>query len=225
MSLETTAAHPGAAGPSALRGVTPQGSVLPERDGPERQSELRLLERWAPTVFAGRDTLEVAAGAGYWTRFIAPQTHSLLATDGEASALALARQRVCSAKVQFAVADALALPASLGQFDGAFSGFWLSQLPRTARQAFLASLHARLQPGAKVLLLDQRYVPGTSHPISDTDDDGNTYQTRRGADGSVHRVLRNFPSGDELLAMIAGLGAQAVLHQWKFFWALCYEVA
>lgn len=191
---------------------------------PERQQELRLLERWVPTVFAGRRVLEVAAGTGYWTRFIAPQTVSLLATDATEQALAVARKRVVSRKVSFALADAYALPAELGRFEAAFAGFWLSHVPKSRLGEFFAGLHARLEPGAKVLLLDNRFVAGSNHPITDTDDEGNTYQTRRLQNGSVHKVLKNFPSGDELLAMIAGLGAGTVLHQWQYFWALAYEV-
>jgi demethylmenaquinone methyltransferase/2-methoxy-6-polyprenyl-1,4-benzoquinol methylase len=192
---------------------------------PERQQELRLLERWVPTVFAGRRVLEVAAGTGYWTRFIAPQATSLLATDATAQALALASKRVISGKVRFALADAYALPAELGRFDAAFAGFWLSHVPKSRLADFFAGLHARLEPGAKVLLLDNRFVAGSNHPVSEVDAEGNTYQMRRLQNGSVHKVLKNFPSGDELLAMIAGLGVVGtVLHQWQYFWALAYEI-
>jgi hypothetical protein len=37
-------------------------------------------------------------------------------------------------------------------------------------------------------------------------------------------VLKNFPDGDELLAMVDGFAADTVLHQWRYFWALAYEV-
>jgi demethylmenaquinone methyltransferase/2-methoxy-6-polyprenyl-1,4-benzoquinol methylase len=227
MSLETT--RPGTEGShreATLRDYyavrAPEYDLVYEK--PERQSELRLLERWVPTVFAGRRVLEVAAGTGYWTRFIAPQTTSLLATDATEQALAVARKRVVSRKVSFALADAYALPAELGHFEAAFAGFWLSHVPKGRLADFFASLHARLEPGAKVLLLDNRLVAGSNHPIVDTDAEGNTYQTRRLQNGSVHRVLKNFPSGDELLAMVAGIGAGIVLHQWQYFWALAYEM-
>jgi demethylmenaquinone methyltransferase/2-methoxy-6-polyprenyl-1,4-benzoquinol methylase len=223
MSLETT--QPGAEG--TLRDY--YAARAPEYDRvyekPERQHELRLLERWVPTVFAGRRVLEVAAGTGYWTRFIAPQTTSLLSTDATDQTLAVGRKRVVSRKVTFALADAYALHDELGRFDGAFAGFWLSHVPKSRLGEFFASLHARLEPGAKVLLLDNRFVAGSNHPITETDAEGNTYQTRRLQNGSVHKVLKNFPSGEELLAMVAGLGVVGtVLHQWQYFWALGYEV-
>ena len=177
----------------------------------QRRAELRLLERWVPTVFAGRHVLEVGAGTGHWTRFIAPHTSSLLATDPAEHRLAVARQRVHSAKARFAAADALSLPAHLGRFDAAFAGFWVSQLPPARLLDFFTSLHARLEPGAKVLLLDHR-GPGAAEPEG-------------AAGGTVERLLRSVPSGDELLHRLGGVARRPVLHQWAFYWAVCYEIA
>ena len=43
---------------------------------PERQAELRALEAWLPSVFAGRRVLEIACGTGWWTPHGAPQPRS-----------------------------------------------------------------------------------------------------------------------------------------------------
>lgn len=189
----------------------------------QRDAELHLLERWVPTVFAGRRVLEVAAGAGEWTRFIAPQTQSLLATDTCGQALARAQTQVPSRKVRFVQADAFALPPDLGCFDAAFAGFWVSRIPNDRLPAFFASLHARLEPGAKVLLLDQRVLPPTIREL----------EPRVTPEGEPPRAAwndnplaptRHARSGEDLLQMVAGIGTRPVLHQWMFFWALCYEV-
>ena len=49
-------------------------------------------------------------------------------------------------------------------------------------------------------MLDNQYVLGSSTPISRTDAEGNTYQTRPLKDGSSHEVLKNFPTHAQLLA-------------------------
>jgi hypothetical protein len=44
------------------------------------------------------------------------------------------------------------------------------------------------------VLLDNLYVPGSSTPISRTDETGDTYQLRALASGETFEVLKNFPT-------------------------------
>lgn len=190
---------------------------------PERQTDLRLLEGWLPALFAGKRVLEVAAGTGYWTQFVAPVAAAITVTDGSAETLALAQARIAPLpQARFLVADAYALPPTLGRFDAALAGFWFSHVPLARRRAFLVGLHARLEPGATVVLLDNRYVPGSNQPISECDAEGNSYQTRRLDDGSVHRVLKNFPGETELCAVIQGIGDNPHYRAYEYFWAFHY---
>jgi demethylmenaquinone methyltransferase/2-methoxy-6-polyprenyl-1,4-benzoquinol methylase len=161
---------------------------------PERQADLAILGRTIPERLESARVLEIACGTGYWTQRIARRAVSVTATD-----LAEEPMRIAQAKtyergnVTFQAADAYALPSSLGTFDAAYAGFWWSHVPRERMDEFLASLHARLEPGARVLFMDNRYVEGNSTPIVATDAAGNTYQDRRLADGSVTRIVKNFP--------------------------------
>lgn len=105
-----------------------------------------------------------------------------------------ARLQPALAAVEFVQADAYALLASRGQFDAAFAGRWLSHAPRHERGRFLASLHERLAPGARVVFVDNSEVQCRALPIVERDAYGNSYQQRRLADGSVEefRELDNF---------------------------------
>jgi ubiquinone/menaquinone biosynthesis C-methylase UbiE len=192
---------------------------------PERQADLRAIEAWLPPLFAGASVLEVACGTGYWTQFIAPVADRVLAVDAAPETMAIAKSRVPQDKVRFEVGDAYELPAHSEKFDAAFAGFWFSHVPKQRQQAFLAGLHALLRPGARVVLLDNRYVEGSSSPISEQDDNGNTYQTRKLADGSAHRVLKNFSAEQELKALVAESGRDARLKHWQYYWAFEYLVA
>lgn len=186
---------------------------------PERQTDLRDIERWLPRKLADASVLEVACGTGYWTRFIAQSAAHIVAIDASSETMRIAEGRVPTGKVQFLVADAYDLPPDLGKFDAAFAGFWYSHVPKAQRRAFLHGLCALLMPGAKVILLDNRYVEGSSSPITETDSDGNTYQLRRLTDGSMHRVLKNFPSDAELQSSLAGIGTGGTLSTWQYYWA------
>ncbi len=194
---------------------------------PERQADLRDIERWLPAVFLGKSVLEVACGTGYWTQFIAPVARDLLGIDAAAETLEIARSRPGAATARFVVGDAYRLPATGAKFDAGFAGFWFSHVPLGRVDEFLRGFHAALAPGAVVVLLDNRLVPGSSLPIAERDAEGNTYQLRQLADGSTHRVLKNFPSEADLRRSLAGMASDVRYHEWPHYWALEYvaEVA
>lgn len=188
---------------------------------PERQAELRALEAWLPGCFAGRHVLEVAAGTGYWSQFIAPAAASLALTDTSLEVLAIARDRVLGRAV-FIQADVWALPEDLGSFNAAFAGFWFSHVPVSRRREFITGLHRRLAPDSTVVLMDNCFVAGSSTPIAQRDDEGNTWQLRTLADGSTHRILKNFPDEAELRLMLEGLGEEITFRRTEHFWTLQY---
>ena len=194
-------------------------------DKPERREDIAFLRAHLPATFAGRRVLEVACGTGYWTQHIAPVAAAMTSTDAVPQPLELAKGRPGVERVRFALADAYDLPESLGAFDAAFAGLWLSHVPVERRREFLESLHRRLLPGAKVVLIDNSEVQLKDFPIAERDAHGNTYQMRRLKDGTMHRVLKNFPSRAELEAMIAGFGVRPMHQALRNFWLLEYEAA
>ncbi len=194
-------------------------------DNPERREDIAFLSRHLPERLAGRSVLEVACGTGYWTQHIAPAAARMVATDLLAEPLALARQRPGVANVRFLQCDAYRLPADLGRFDGAFASLWFSHVPIADRRRFLDGLHLRLSPGARVILIDTSTVQLRDFPIAETDADGNTYQHRALRDGSVHRVLKNFPTEDELRGVLGHAVTDLRFRPLQNFWLLEYALA
>jgi ubiquinone/menaquinone biosynthesis C-methylase UbiE len=191
---------------------------------PERQPNLREMEAWVSRVFDGRLVLEVTCGTGYWTQFFAPCAAKVVALDAADETLQIARGRVPPDKVEFIKGDAYDIPVPAESFDAAFAGFWWSHIPLDRVKQFLTGLHKVLKPGATVVLIDNRFVQGSSTPISEQDANGNTYQTRPLSDGSAHRVLKNFPSRDELLRTARRFSQSATYREWDYFWALEYTL-
>ncbi len=193
---------------------------------PERQADLRAMEAWLPAALAGRRVLEIACGTGWWTPHGARDAVSWLATDLNPETMAVARSKPMPASVRFATVDAYAL-TELGdqRFDGAFAGFWWSHVPLARLRDWLELLHARLESGARVVMLDNLYVDDSSTPVSRYDADGNGYQLRRLDDGSTHEVLKNFPTREQAFA---ALGVRARAPQWiahAHYWVLAYELS
>lgn len=190
---------------------------------PERQADLAELRRWLPARFAGAHLLEVACGTGYWTQYVAPVAASVVAIDAAPETLEIARSRPANASVRFHVADAYQLPSDLGSFDAALAAFWLSHVPIARRREFLTGLSAVLSPGARVVLLDNRFVPGSNTPFSERDAGGNTYQLRTLGDCSEHRVLKDFPTEEELRGCLTGIGEGVSYTAWEYYWAVEYR--
>ena len=192
---------------------------------PEREKDIAFLTDHLPAVFAGRKVLEVACGTGYWTQHIARTAARLVATDTGPEPLAFARLRPNAERVTFRLEDAYRLPADLGMFDAAFAGLWFSHVPIESRLDFVRSLHARLEPRAKVVFIDNSEVQCREWPIVETDSHGNTYQRRELRDGSVHRVLKNFPGEAELAQLLSPFASALSFRELENFWLLEYEVA
>ena len=167
----------------------------------------------------------MACGTGWWTRHLAARAGHVVATDLNPETLAVARAKgLPPEQVEFRTADVFALPDELGTFDAAVACFWWSHVPAAARPRFFASLHRRLEPGAVVVLIDNLYVPGSSTPISRTDDAGDTYQFRGLASGETFEVLKNFPTEELLRAEATGFAARAEFQRLEYYWLFTYEL-
>ena len=194
-------------------------------DKPERQADLARLRNDIPAVFKGERVLEIACGTGYWTPLIAEQAESVLAVDYSEETLAIARAKnYPKGNVRFQRADAYTLPDWQEKFSACYAGFWWSHVPLARLDAFLNGLQARLEPGARVAFMDNRYVEGSSTAISRKDAQGNTYQRRRLDDGSSHEVLKNFPAGPELRARLGRFGTAVTFSECEYYWLATYRI-
>ncbi len=190
---------------------------------PERQQDLRAIEQWLPMKFADAEVLEVAAGTGYWTQFIAPVAKRMLALDASQETFSIAKTRAGCAGVDWVVGDAYQMPLAGQKFDAVFAGFWFSHIPLEKLPAYVKYLNGFLKPGARVIFLDNLYVEGNSTPLSERDAAGNTYQTRPLADGSTHKVLKNYPTELELSDLVSSFSRQFSYTTWQYYWAFDYR--
>src|SRR5205807_2472130 len=160
--------------------------------------ELGELARELREALRGRRVLEVACGTGFWTTCAAQAARRVTATDASLAMLAEAREKGLPPSVTLLPADAYGLAAVPGDFDAALAMFWLSHVPRARLQEFLGGLCARIVPGATVYFADNVYVPGLGGELLPADAAGDTFKLRRLADGSRHRVLKNYFEQAEL---------------------------
>ncbi len=193
---------------------------------PERQADLHRLRTIVPAYFSQCRVLEVACGTGYWTRPVSTCATSIVAIDRAAETLDVARaQTDPNARIDYRIGDAFDLGDISGTFNAGLIAFWWSHVTLASLPGFLSGLHRRLGAGAKVLVMDNRYVEGSNHPITRTDTEGNTYQQRTLGSGATYEVLKNFPSPEAVhRAVIDAGGSAPEVHELPYFWYATYEV-
>jgi SAM-dependent methyltransferase len=188
-------------------------------DKPDRQADLAELRTGLPELLAGRHVLEVAAGTGYWTDVYADAAASVTATDVNRATLDVARhRRTWPSTVRFVEVDAFELRRVEGTLDATMVGYFWSHLPLDRLEEFLVGLADRLEPGAPAVFIDNRYVEASNSPVTRTDAAGNTYQQRELADGSSWEVLKNFPTVEEIRALLAPLSTTVTIHEVEHYW-------
>jgi ubiquinone/menaquinone biosynthesis C-methylase UbiE len=190
---------------------------------PERQNDLRFLEGLVTRQFAGLNVLEIAAGTGYWTQFISRKANTVLATDANHQVLKLLGLRKLPSCVATEVVDAFELDDISQMFNGAFAGLWLSHVPKQDLRLFISRLHRLLLPGARVTFIDNSTVQCRRLPIIDKDTFGNTYQNRFLDSGRTYKILKNFPSHEELLELVDTIAVEQEYIELDNFWMFTYR--
>ena len=189
---------------------------------PERQGCLAQLEQKLCSLVAGKHVLEVACGTGYWTRRMATFTASLYASDASENLAVAARESCEDVDVQAGVVDAFSIPRS-PEFNCLVAGFFFSHVLVQERSRFLAGVAAALCPSSRIVLFDNRFVPGGSTPISRKAESGDTYQNRSLVDGSSFEVLKNFPSTDKVASLLGELCRHVSTYENEYFWLVSGE--
>jgi demethylmenaquinone methyltransferase/2-methoxy-6-polyprenyl-1,4-benzoquinol methylase len=166
---------------------------------------------------------ELACGTGYWTEILSRSAASVVATDINDEVLEVARSKAMDErKLTFRKVDAYDLPEFPKKFNAGLAAFWWSHVPKARLSDFLQRFHRLFSPGGRVVFMDNRYVEGSSTPISRTDEDRNTYQSRKLDNGGVREVLKNFPTESELRARIEPLADDVQVELLQYYWILSY---
>ncbi|MEM6765052.1 MAG: class I SAM-dependent methyltransferase [Bacteroidota bacterium] len=189
---------------------------------PERQEDLYLLKKELPKMVVGKKVLDVGCGTGYWTYFLSQQAGNITGVDVNQAVLDEATTREYRCPVSFQEGSYYELSSLADTYDVVFGGFVYSHIPKEKEETFFHSILERLTPGGQLILLDNRYVEGSSTPIFRTDAKGNTYQKRKLESGEHFEILKNFPTDQSFLNLTqVGLELRSfkqLPYYWKAIW-------
>ena len=106
----------------------------------------------------GAEVLELACGTGLWTQRLADGNRHVTAVDASPETIAINRERVGSANVEYHVADIFSwVPPTT--YDVVFFSFWLSHVPPARFEEFWALVRAALKPGGQAFFIDSLPEP------------------------------------------------------------------
>lgn len=190
---------------------------------PERQADLLAATQVLQAIFKEKEVLEIACGTGYWTEKIAQTACSIKATDINESVLEIARhKRYPNQNVAFEVADLYQLNP-LRPSEALFGGFLWSHIPLQALPKFIQKTNELVAAGGTVVMMDNRYVEGSSTPIFSRDEMGNTCQRRQLQNGETYLVLKNFPNQTDLENALQGKCSTLQYIQFQYFWIAVWQ--
>jgi 2-polyprenyl-3-methyl-5-hydroxy-6-metoxy-1,4-benzoquinol methylase len=191
---------------------------------PERQESIRLAGQALENLLRDGNVLEIACGTGFWTEKIAQTASSIVATDINNEVIDIARSKdYRSTDVLFQATDLYDLSAPPA-FEALFAGFIWSHIPLQQLDRFLHKVSSLVKLGGIIVFMDNIYVEGSSTPVGHKDEEGNTWQDRTLADGSRHRVLKNFPT-EALIKSGLPCGTHSVEYtDLEYFWLLSYRL-
>ncbi|WP_420032029.1 class I SAM-dependent methyltransferase [Streptomyces sp. cg28] len=176
----------------------------PEYDIPyATRADLRELLAGIDGLPIRGDVLELACGTGQWTALLAERAVSVTAVDASAETLAIARERVGGAGVEFVQADLFAWEPPR-RYDTVFFGFWLSHVLPERFPEFWRSVGESLAPGGRVVFVDD--APSEAAHEEFVADGSGHAALRRLRDGSAYRIVKVFRGPGELTDQLAALG-------------------
>ncbi|NHJ49566.1 MAG: class I SAM-dependent methyltransferase [Asgard group archaeon] len=174
-----------------------------------------------------RNVLEIACGTGYWTRILSSTAKQIVGVDILPETLAYAEEKKYKCNVLFVIADAYNLPFLDNTFDGGLANFWFSHIPKDQINTFLTHFHQKLKSKSRVFLSDNNPQNLPDGKLVTLPNDNNTYRVRTVADGSIHHVLKNYFTIDDLVAIfskhVKNFDESNVYYD-KNFWRVAYEL-
>ena len=162
------------------------------------------------------DVLELAGGTGWWTQRLARTADRLTVVDASPEALAINRDRVGRADVDYQVADLFSWQPERF-YDVVFFSFWLSHVPRGRFSAFWTLVRSCLAHNGRVFLIDNRKDTGPADKDPYVVQYGPDLQLRQLNDGSQYRVVKVMYEPAELEALIAAEGWDAAIDAIRWF--------
>jgi hypothetical protein len=101
---------------------------------------------------------------------------------------------------------------------------WISHIPLARWDEFFSAFHARLKPGANVLMADDIRRPDDEDPYFSKVETRHSYELRRLPNGKSYEIVKRCFTSDELHALLAPYATNIKIRFERPRWWLTYDV-
>ena len=190
---------------------------------PERQNDLQKATTILQSLFSQKTILEIACGTGYWTEKIAETATAIYATDINESVIDIAENRHYKDKVTFELTDIYTFMPHK-KYESVFGGFIWSHILHQDLDKFVDKIKNFVTSDGTIVFMDNNYVEGSNLAIMKTDEQGNTYQTRQLENGTLHLVLKNFPTKEFIFNKLSGVATEINFINLTYYWIVSFRL-
>ena len=155
--------------------------------------------------------LELACGTGIWTRLLLNVAQRLTAVDAAPEMLALNAAKVgqmAETRVRYLCADLFTWEPE-EQYDLVFFAFWLSHVPPSRLDTWLATVLRAVRPGGSLVVVDEYAPTLEDEQIALAD----IYARRPLADGRTFTIVKVFYDLADLHARLADQDVDVATHK------------
>ena len=150
------------------------------------------------------EVLELAAGTGLWTQYLAARAERITVVDSSPEALELCRRKLSDVRLRIFQADLFAWEPDR-QYDFVFFGFWLSHVPENQFEAFWDRVRQAVKPDGRVFFVDN--LPDQTATATDQSvDQRSDRAVRRLNDGREFEIIKIFYDPVELEERLHHMG-------------------
>lgn len=176
-------------------------------------NEVDVLKSALQDIGKVNSILELACGTGIWTQELLKIGNKITALDASSEMIAINRKKLNDTKVvNYDQVDLFSWQPSK-QYDLVFFSFWLSHVPPTQVDDFLAKVYRAVRPSGKVFIIDSCFDATSTAKDHFFENENEIYQRRKLNNEQEYQIFKIYYQPNILLDKLTQVGFQASVKQ------------
>jgi demethylmenaquinone methyltransferase/2-methoxy-6-polyprenyl-1,4-benzoquinol methylase len=171
-------------------------------------SEAGVVKSALYQINAVENILELACGTGIWTQELLNIGKQITALDASQEVIEINRRKLGATNIEYRLVDLFSWQPD-AEYDLVFFSFWLSHVPPTLVDSFLAKVYKSVRVGGQVFILDSRFEPTSTAKNHILENDGDIYITRKLNNEQEFKIVKIFYQPEELRDKLTQVGFHA----------------